>query len=610
MTPPRSSEADAVPAVETQYSDLVDVLHKSVARHPERPLFGTKTDGKWSWITYADFGRRVDAFRGGLADLGLGRGETVAIISANRLEWAIAAYAAYGLGCRFCPMYEHQQEKDWKYILEDSGARIVLTSTYAIYDAVRSWPEEIETLESVFCMSLPAEDPASFPALEARGRERPAPVAELASGDVCGFIYTSGTTGNPKGVLLSHGNICSNLNGASEIFPVTDQDVSVSFLPWAHSFGQTCELHGMLARGAAMAIAESVEKLVDNFAEVRPTVLFAVPRIFNRIYDGLQKKMAEAGGLKKMLFDAGMANAEVKRTLEKEGESSVLVDLKHTFFDSVVFAKVRARFGGRLRYAVSGGAALAPEVAEFIDKLGIFVCEGYGLTETSPVVSSNRPGARKIGSVGQPLPGVEVLIDKSAGADADSPDDGEIVVRGPNVMQGYHRLPEETKAVIMEDGSFRTGDLGRLDEDGYLYITGRLKEQYKLENGKYVVPAPLEELLQLSPFVSQAFIHGFNKPYNVALLVPDRAALEKWAAGHGVSGSYEELLENARVRELFERQIEEHGQGFKSYERVRRFALIAEEFSVGNGMLTPKMSLKRNIVMDRYKEELQALHAA
>lgn len=607
MTPPRPSEAPM--GEKTHYSDLVDVLQQSVARFSDRDLFGTKRDGKWDWITYKAFGERVDAFRGGLADLGIGRGDTVAIISGNRLEWAIAAYAAYGLGARFCPMYEHQQEKDWSYILNDSGARVVLVSTYPIYEIVRSWPGEIETLESVFSMALPAEDEASFLALELRGRERPAPVAELESDDVCGFIYTSGTTGNPKGVLLTHGNICSNLNAVSEIFPLSDQDVSVSFLPWAHSFGQTCELHGMLARGAAMAVAESIDKLVDNFGEVRPTVLFAVPRIFNRIYDGLQKKMAEAGGVKKMLFDAGMANAEVRKRLEEKGESSLTVNLKHAFFDSVVFSKVRDRFGGRLRYAVSGGAALAPEVADFIDKLGIFVCEGYGLTETSPIVSSNRPGARKIGSVGQPIPGVEVLIDKSVDDDQDSPDDGEIVVKGPNVMKGYHKLPEETKAVISEDGAFRTGDLGRLDEDGYLYITGRIKEQYKLENGKYVVPAPLEELLQLSPFVGQAFIHGFNKPYNVALVVPDRPALEKWAGEQGISGGYEELLDNGEVQALFERQLEEFAQGFKSYERVRRFKLIAEEFSVDNGMLTPKMSLKRNVVMDRYREELDALHA-
>lgn len=587
------------------YEDLVDVFKRSVADYARQNLFGTKIDGQWQWITYGDFGKRVDAFRGGLADLGVSQGDTVAIISANRVEWAIAAYAAYGLGARFCPMYESQLEKDWKYITEDSGAKVLLASTYPIYETVRGWTGD--GIEHVFCMALPSEDEASFAALEKRGESNPAGTVDIDPEWICGFIYTSGTTGKPKGVLLSHSNIVSNLNGVSAIFPVDSSDVSVSFLPWAHSFGQTCELHSMLSRGAAMAIAESVEKLVDNFAEVRPTVLYAVPRVFNKIYDGLQKKIAEEGGLKQTLFDAAMANAGRRKRLAANGASSWWVDTTHGLFDKVIFSKVRERFGGRLRYAVSGGAALSPEVGDFIDKLGIFVCEGYGLTETSPIVSTNHPTARKLGSVGRPIEGVEVIIDQSVVEDEDS-DDGEIVVRGPNVMKGYHNLPQETEAVMTPGGDFRTGDLGRIDEDGFLYITGRIKEQYKLENGKYVVPAPLEELLQLSPFINQACIHGFNKPFNVALIVPDRAALEKWAGQRGIDGAYDAILAHAKTRKMFTEQLERHSQDFKKYEQPRNFMLIAEEFSVDNGMLTPKMSLKRNVVQERYAAEIAELH--
>ena len=235
------------------------------------------------------------------------------------------------------------------------------------------------------------------------------------------------------------------------------------------------------------------------------------------------------------------------------------------------------------------------------------VYEGYGLTETSPIATANRPGERKLGSVGRPLPGVEIIIDTSV---VDNPDsiDGEVVVKGPNVMKGYHNLPEETASVMRDDGSFRTGDLGRLDAEGYLWITGRIKEQYKLENGKYVVPAPLEELLQLSPFINQAFIHGFNKPYNVALLVPDRLALEKWARSNGLRDDDEALLENPKVVGLFTEQVEQYSKDFKSYERPKKFRLIGEEFSIDNGMLTPKMSLKRNVVMDTYGDLLDELH--
>jgi long-chain acyl-CoA synthetase len=593
---------------DSDYTDLVDVLRRSVERHAGADVFGTKSEGRWRWITYAEFGRRVDDFRGGLASLGIGQGDTVAVISGNRVEWAIGAYAAYGLGARYCPMYETQAPKDWKYIVEDSNARVLLTSTWAIYESVREWAGAVGGVEKVLCMSLPAEDQASFLALEEIGRGRPAAAVEVDPSWVCGFIYTSGTTGKPKGVLLSHANICSNINSVAELFPIETADVTVSFLPWAHSFGQTCELHSLIARGAAMAIAESVEKLVDNFAEVRPTVLYAVPRVFNRIYDGLQKRMAEGSFVQRTMFQAAMDNAAERKRLAAAGKKSALVELKHALFDRLVFSKVRQRFGGRLRYALSGGAALSPEVAEFIDNLGILVCEGYGLTETSPIATTNHPAARKIGSVGRPLEGVEVTIDKSVVDEAGS-EDGEIIVKGPNVMVGYHNLPEETAEVMTDNGGFRTGDLGRLDEDGFLYITGRIKEQYKLENGKYVVPAPLEELLQLSPFISQAFLHGVNKPYNVALLVPDRAAVEKWAREKGLRGDYGELLGRPQTQELFAEQIERYGKDFKSYERPRKLELLSEEFSIDNGMLTPKMSLKRNVVLDRYGDRIEALYA-
>ncbi|MEO1368861.1 MAG: AMP-binding protein, partial [Acidobacteriota bacterium] len=343
----------------TNYSDLTEVLAQSVAEHQHRNAFGTKRNGVWEWITYGELGRRVDAFRGGLAQLGVSPGDTVAIVSANREEWAIAAYATYGLGARFCPMYETQKPKEWEYIIRDSGAKVLLVSTYAIYEETRDWPREIEQLENVFCMALPDEDVASFKSLEQRGTEHPSDAAEIDPESICGFIYTSGTTGKPKGVLLSHANICSNINGVSAFFPIDHSDVSVSFLPWAHSFGQTCELHSLISRGAAIAIAESVEKLVDNFAEVRPTLMYAVPRIFNRIYDGVHKKMAAGGGLKKVLFEAAMANAAERKRLQAEGRTSTIVETKHKVLDKLVLSKIRALFGGRVRYALSGGAALS-----------------------------------------------------------------------------------------------------------------------------------------------------------------------------------------------------------------------------------------------------------
>ncbi len=588
------------------FRNLVDMQQKAVAAHGQRRLFGTKEAGRWSWITYAEFGRQVDAVRGGLAAQGVKAGDAVAIISGNRVEWAVAAYAVYGLGARLVPMYEHQLEKDWRYILGDSGAKLLLVSTRSIYDTVRDLPQEMEALEQVFCMALDREDPASFDALEAAGHQAPVPAdADLDADSICGFIYTSGTTGHPKGVLLSHGNFISNVNACHEIFPLDPDDRSVSFLPWAHSFGQTVELHVMMSMGCSIAFAEAIDKLVDNFAEVRPTILVSVPRIFNKIYDGLQKKIEEAGGLKKKLFDAALANATERKKLAEAGRSALGVDLKHRVLDKLVFSKVRERFGGRLRYAFSGGAALSPAVAEFIDSIGIMVYEGYGLTETSPIACANYPGNRKIGSVGKPIPKVRIEIDTAQLEDESG--DGEIIVHGPNVMKGYRNLPEETSAVMTPDGGFRTGDRGRQDSDGYVYITGRIKEQYKLENGKYVVPAPLEEQLQLSPYILQIYVDGANRPYNVALVVPDREAVQKWATEHGLSGDLDELVKREEVRSLIAGELDRFSQDFKGYERVRNFALITEEFSTENGFLTPSLKLKRRVVHERCGDLLERL---
>jgi len=590
----------------SKFNDLVDMQQKSVAAFGTRTLFATKDAGAWRPTTYAEFGRRVDDFRGGLAARGVGVGDAVAIISANRVEWAVAAYATYGLGATFVPMYEHQLEADWDFILKDSGATQLVVSTRSIYDTVKDWPDKIDALEGVCCMALPREDDASFGALETAGRENPAPAKDDIDPDsVCGFIYTSGTTGKPKGVLLSHKNFTSNVNAIHQIFPLDPDDSSVSFLPWAHSFGQTVELHCMISMGCSVAFAESIEKLVDNIAEVKPTILVSVPRIFNKIYDGLQKKMDEAGGVKKKLFEAGMKNEGERRKLAEGGRSSLVLNLKGAFFDKLIFSKVRERFGGRLKYAFSGGAAISTEVAEFIDRIGIMVYEGYGLTETSPIATANCRGHRKIGSVGRAIPGVSIEIDSSAVESAG--DEGEVIVYGPNVMQGYHNLPEETAKVMTDDGGFRTGDRGRLDSDGYLYITGRIKEQYKLENGKYVVPAPLEEQLQLSPYIVQVYVDGANRPYNAALVVPDQPALQKWAAAQGLGGTYDELLERDETKKLIAGELAKYAADFKGYERIREFALIGEEFTTANGLLTPSLKLKRRKVVDKYGDLINSL---
>jgi long-chain acyl-CoA synthetase len=597
------------PASDAGFCNLVEMFHQSCRRYAGNPLFGVKRDGRYQWLTYREVEARVDRCRAGLADLGVGKGDKVAIIANNSPEWAITAYATYGLGAQYVPMYEAQLAKDWKYILEDSGAGVLIVSTPAIYEQTKGFAGTVGALAQVVCLGLPASDPASFEALEERGRARPVEPVHPEPEDVCGFIYTSGTTGNPKGVLLTHRNLASNVNALHETFPMSPEDCSLSFLPWAHSFGQTCELHGLISYGASTGLAESVESIIPNLAELRPTLLFSVPRIFNRIYDGVHKKMAEEGGTKKLLFDRTLAVANRRRTLlEDGGRTSFLLELQYLLLDALVGRKIRGRFGGRLRYAFSGGAALSPEVATFIDNLGIMVYEGYGLTETSPIVTANCPAARRIGSVGRPVPGVRVAMVPCEGAPEGH---GEIVVYGPNVMRGYHNLPEQTADVMTADGGFRTGDLGRVDEAGFVWITGRVKEHFKLENGKYVAPAPLEEQLKLSPYIANLMIDGTNRPCNAAIVAPDYAALRSWAREHQRSLAAEDnqaLCDDPEVQRLIGEEIARHSASFKGFERVQKFVLVPEDFTTQNDMLTPTLKIKRRTILARWGDRLAALY--
>jgi long-chain acyl-CoA synthetase len=588
------------------FENLVEMFESSVSSFADRDLFGVKKDGQYQWTTYREVGDAVDDFRAGLASLGVGAGDKVAIIANNSPQWAVSAYATYGLGAQFVPMYEAQLEKDWKYILKDSGAKVLLVSTDDIYDSTLGFTDELDALEHVVHLGGTTDDQASYGGLKAIGAASPLPSIQPDPGDICGFIYTSGTTGEPKGVLLSHSNIVSNVNAIHTFFPMDSEDVSLSFLPWAHSFGQTVELHCLISYGAGVGLAVSVATIIENLPEVRPTLLFSVPRIFNKIYGGVQKKMNAAGGLKLKLFKATMATANKKRELAERGSSSPLVDIKHALLDKLVASKVRAAFGGRLRYAFSGGAALSKEVGLFVDNLGIKVYEGYGLTETSPIVSANRPGAQKIGSIGQCIPDVRVEI---VPGESLPEGQGEIVVYGPNIMQGYHNLPEKTAEVMTEDGGFRTGDMGRMDEEGYLWITGRVKEQYKLENGKYVAPAPLEEQLKLSPMINQVMIDGANRLYNVALIVPDIDSLKAWAKESGLAyDSDASLCADARAHARIGEELEKFGAPFKGYERPRKWALTSDEFSTENDMLTPTLKLKRRNVMTAYVDTINGLY--
>jgi long-chain acyl-CoA synthetase len=605
-------------AFEPRFQNLVDIYEHAVRSFPSRELFGTKRGSTWHWITYAEFGRQVEAFRGALSDLGIGPGDSVAIISNNRVEWAVAAYAIYGRGASYVPMYEAQLAKDWEFIIRDCDAKALIVANDSILEKTKGMLDTVDSLQLIVNLQGKANgttpgDPRvkSYQAMIDAGKT--APIIHPSKDDIAGLIYTSGTTGNPKGVILTHLNLASNVSAVHEVFPMEANDRSLSFLPWAHSFGQTCELHTLVSMGGSTAFAESVEKIIENLAEVQPTLLFSVPRIFNKIYTGVQKQIAGKPKPIQVMVKHALQYAAKERRGERLHVHELAV-LRAT--DKLVFSKVRGKFGGKLKYAFSGGAAISREVAEFIDSLGITVYEGYGLTETSPIATANVPGERRIGSVGRAVPGSRVEIDPATAerkpAESGKPTrlEGEIIVYGLNVMRGYHKRPEENAAAFTKDGGFRTGDMGYVDPHGYLYITGRIKEQYKLENGKYVVPTPLEEAIKLSPYVANVMVYGDNRAYNVAILVANVPALKEWAAQLQIE-TYDvaALLKDSRVRSLYKEEIETYSEVFKGFESIQDFALVSEDFTTENGMLTPSLKLKRREVLKVYGTVLDELYA-
>ena len=583
--------------------NLVELFEASVKKNADNLIFGTKNQAKtgYDWVTYKEVGRRVDDLRGGLAKIGVDKGDGVAIIANNCVDWAVAAYATYGRAARFIPMYEAELTRIWKYIIDDSGSKILLVSTREIYEKVKGFVDEIELLETIYLMEGDGED--TLAGLETLGKANPVDAVYPDGTDIAGLIYTSGTTGSPKGVLLSHRNLSSNVTAISRSFPGLNENVrTLSFLPWAHSFGQTAELHLLVHFGGSTGFAESPATIVDDLQLVQPTMLVAVPRIFNKVYDGLNKKMAETGGLGQKLFNMGLASAAAKRT----GKAGVLDGVKLSIADKVVFSKIREKFGGRLELAISSSAALSPKIAEFFFDIGIPVYEAWGMTELSPAHTVNKPDGNKPGTVGAPIFGSWIEIDKSL-TGPDSPD-GEIIAYGPNVMVGYHNQPEETAKVLREDGGLHTGDRGWVDDQGYMHITGRIKEQYKLENGKYVFPAGLEESIKLSAYIEHVMIFGANKPYNVAIVVPDFTVLGPWAKENGLPEEPTKLVMEDKVQELMAAEIKSRCAEYAGYEIPRKITVVADPFTTENGILTPTLKLKRRVVLERYGDALEKLY--
>jgi long-chain acyl-CoA synthetase len=592
----------------TKPDNVVEILEKSISKYPERPYLGTKNKKlkQYDWTTYSDFGKRVDNVRSGLSQMGIVKDDAVGIICNNSTEWAVCFYATNGLGARFVPMYEAELIQVWKYIINDAKVKMLFISKKEIYEKIKDVVSSISTLKKVIIME--GEGPDTLADLEKKGASQKAKSIYPEHSAICVLIYTSGTTGDPKGVLLSQGNVTNNVHSALACFNRMDKnEVTLSILPWAHVFGLG-ELIIMCQLGASIGIAESATTIAEDLGLVRPTFLVAVPRVFNRVYDGLWTKMNEEGGLPRKLFVMGVESAKKKRELAAQGKSDFMTNLKFKIADAIVFKKIRAKLGGRLTGSMTGSAAMNPEISHFFWDMGIPLYDAYGLTETSPGATMNRPSKFRIGSIGPAMDQCKIVIDKSVVEPTAK--DGEIVIYGPNVMQGYYNKPEATAAVMTADGGFRTGDRGRIDEDGFLYITGRLKEQFKLENGKYVFPVAIEEDIKLNHYIENAMIYGEGREFNVCLIIPDFIALDKWAEKNNLPKDHVELLKKEETKKFLKNEIANSLEGkYGAYEIPKKFIFLSENFTLDNGMLTQTMKLKRRVVFDKYKDQIAASYA-
>jgi len=609
-------------------SVLFNTLHEDQVRaceiFAENQCLGTYSEEtkKFEYITYAELGQLVDRTRDALKHLGVGEFDKIGLISNNRWEWVAVTCAAHSLSASIVPMYEAQLPSDWSYITNDSGIKVLCCATQDIYDRVQ---EEVvpgaPALQSTLCFDAPEGEPHAFATLLAQAAEdsEKALVIAPTEDDLASLIYTSGTTGKPKGVELTHLNICSNVKSAARTMVanprdfVKETDRSLAFLPWAHSYGQTCELWVGITHGCSTGICRGVPKILDDLQLVKPTVLYGVPTLYKKVYDGVSNLVENSSPLRKRLMTKAFELGAKKYHEREDGGEQLgfLENFQYNILDRVVLSKIRDRFGGNLRFAFVAGAACPLEVIRFMDACGIKVLEGYGLTETSPIITINSIEQRSVGSVGRAVGGVEVFIMGEDGKPVADGEEGEICCTGPNVMRGYYNKPEETEKVISvaPDGKtrmFHTGDLGRKCEDGWLRVTGRIKEQYKLENGKYVAPGPIEEAISLSRFVAQAVLVGANRPYNVVLLVPEWTAIRtEFKISDKVTDA--ELAEDQRVKDLIDAQLEMSCYNFKKFEIPTKWAFV-EPFTAANEMLTPKMSIRKHKVVQAYKHVLDELY--
>ena len=591
---------------------LTELYFGAIDRFPrERVALRAKRGGRWQDFSYADVALAIESISKGLLSLGIKAGDRVAILSENRPEWAFADFACLAARAADVPIYPTLTAKQIQYLLADSGARAVFVSTAAQYAKLAEVADRLPTLEWIVAFDSGITGPRvqSLDHLMAAGRtasgQWPAwrsDATRVGPDDLATIIYTSGTTGDPKGVMLTHGNIASNVEAGSSVLPVSEADECLSLLPLSHIFERMTGHYSMFRAGVTINYAESIETVPANMAELRPTVVAAVPRLYEKIYARALESAVRRSALGRSIFFWAKRVAERAADLRLANQPIPWwLRFQRSVADRLVFRKIRARVGGRLKFFLSGGAPLSPEIARFFYAAGLPILEGYGLTETSPVITVNTLERIRFGTVGQAIPGVELKI---------APD-GEILTRGPHVMKGYFGKPVETAEAIDPDGWFHTGDIGEIDADGYLKITDRKKDLIATAGGKKIAPQPIEGLLRQNPFIANAVLLGDRRKFPIALLAPNFDALEPWATGEALAWtSRAELIRLDRVVRHLEAEAMKHLRDLARFEVPKRFVIVAREFSIESGELTPKLSVRRRVVEAHYREAIEAVYLA
>jgi len=593
------------PSVARMFYDRVEQSgNREAYRYPD-------ADENWHSLTWAETGEHVTKLAAGLVALGVESEQRVAIASGTRYEWIFADLAINAAGAATTTVYPTTAAEDVAYILADSSSQVVFAEDDEQIKKLVEKRSELPEVGKVvtFDGQTDGDWVISFEELEQLGADLLAKdpdvvtnrVAAIKPDDLATLIYTSGTTGRPKGVRLSHDGWTFEGAALKAAGTINEDDLEYRWLPMAHSFGKVL-LTAQLAIGFPAAIDGRVPKIVENLAVVKPTIMGAAPRIFEKAYGRVVGMMEEEGGAKHKIFQwAEGVGREYSRAVRSGQSVSPVLKLKYGLADKLVFTKVRDRFGGRIRFFISGAAALSQDIAEWFHGAGILILEGYGLTETSAGAFVNRPDAFKLGTVGLPFPGTEVKI----------AEDGEVLLKGPNIMRGYHNLETESASALLDDGWFATGDIGELDEDGFLRITDRKKDLFKTSGGKYVAPSYIEGVFKgVCPLASQMVVHGNDRNFCSALITLDADAVAAWAEANGMSGkSYAEVVSSEKMQEEIAKDVEQLNSKLNRWETIKKWAVLDHDLSVESGELTPSLKLKRKVVEERYKDVLDGFYA-